>query len=136
MFTVYVVEFYRIVLLPFTIFFCEVTVLTELLHYACVQPVPRPAPAEDVKKWCVPKAVASDAALQANIDYVCSQGVDCRPIQPGGACFDPNNVRAHASFIMNAYYQIEGCHDFDCDFSGSAFITYTDPSTSLCPLLV
>ncbi|KAK6117909.1 hypothetical protein DH2020_022171 [Rehmannia glutinosa] len=101
---------------------------------APLQPIQRPAlppSAGDGKKWCVPKAGATDAELQANIDYVCSQGVDCHPIQPGGACFDPDNVRAHASFVMNAFYQTEGRHEFNCDFSGSGSITFTDPSTSL-----
>ncbi|KAI3470735.1 hypothetical protein Pfo_027398 [Paulownia fortunei] len=102
---------------------------------APLQPVPSPAlpaPAQDgKKKWCVPKAEATDAALQANIDYVCSQGVDCQPIQPGGPCFDPNTVRAHAAFTMNAFYQTEGRHDFNCDFSGSGVVTFTDPSMSL-----
>ncbi|GFQ01972.1 glucan endo-1 3-beta-glucosidase, partial [Phtheirospermum japonicum] len=88
--------------------------------------------AEGNKKWCVPKDEATLPQLQANIDYVCSEGVDCRPIQAGGACFDPNNVKAHASFIMNAFYQIKGRHDYDCNFSGSAMTTSTDPSTPLC----
>ncbi|KAL0388144.1 UNVERIFIED_CONTAM: Glucan endo-1,3-beta-glucosidase [Sesamum radiatum] len=97
-------------------------------------PAPRPAlpaPAQDGKKWCVPKPDATDAELQANIDYVCSQGLNCQPIQPGGPCFDPNTVRAHASFVMNTYYQSEGRHDFNCDFSGSGVLTFTDPSMFL-----
>ncbi|EYU33213.1 hypothetical protein ABFS82_06G145900 [Erythranthe guttata] len=102
---------------------------------APVQPIKRPTPAQDGKKWCVPKAEASDSELQKNIDYVCSQGVDCGPIQPGGACFDPNTVRSHASFVMNAFYQREGRHDFNCNFSGSGLITSTDPSTGNCKYL-
>ncbi|KAL0321953.1 UNVERIFIED_CONTAM: Glucan endo-1,3-beta-glucosidase [Sesamum calycinum] len=98
-------------------------------------PIPKPpvAPAATGgKKWCVPKADASDAALQANIDYVCSQGIDCKPIQAGGACFTPSTVRSHASFAMNSYYQTKGRKDFNCDFSGTAVITSTDPSTGGC----
>ena len=86
------------------------------------------APSAGSGKWCVPKADASDAALQANIDYVCSTGVNCRPIQTGGACFNPNNVRSHASYAMNAYYQANGRHDFNCDFNRTGVITSTDPS--------
>ncbi|OMO91253.1 Glycoside hydrolase, family 17 [Corchorus olitorius] len=78
-------------------------------------------------KWCVAKSEASNAALQANIDYVCSTGVNCRPIQSGGACFNPNNVRSHASYAMNAYYQANGRHDFNCDFNHTGLITSTDP---------
>lgn len=104
-----------------------------------MQPAPKPSPSTPLspqggKKWCVPKMDASEAALQADIDYVCSQGsVDCSPIQAGGTCFDPNNVRAHAAFVMNSFYQREGRHDFNCDFSGSAVITTTDPSMLLFP---
>lgn len=80
------------------------------------------------KKWCVPKSNASDQALQANIDYVCSNGVDCQPIQAGGPCFSPNTVRSHAAYAMNAYYQALGRHPFNCDFGGTGVITTTDPS--------
>ncbi|KAL8463109.1 hypothetical protein ACS0TY_033943 [Phlomoides rotata] len=95
----------------------------------------QPSPAPGAKKWCVPKQGVSDDALQDNIDYVCSQGLDCTPIQPGGACYDPDNRRSHAAFAMNAYYQTEGRHDFNCDFSGSGVITTTDPSNGPCKYL-
>ncbi|CAN1282842.1 Glucan endo-1,3-beta-glucosidase [Linum perenne] len=88
-----------------------------------------PAPAE--KQWCVPKSDASDEALQKNLDYVCSLGVDCRPIQDGGPCFSPNTVRSHASYAMNAYYQTYGHHDFNCDFGSTGVVTSTNPSASL-----
>lgn len=97
------------------------------------QPTPKPAtPAASGAKFCVAKAEASDAALQANIDYVCSKGADCKPIQAGGACFDPNSVRAHAQFIMNSYYQTNGRNAFNCDFSGTGVITTNDPSYGNC----
>ncbi|EPS63364.1 glycoside hydrolase, partial [Genlisea aurea] len=81
------------------------------------------------KRWCVPKPGATSAALQDNIDYVCSQpNLDCTPIQPGGACFDPNTAAAHASFVMNSFYQRSGRHDFNCYFSGTGILTYADPS--------
>lgn len=97
------------------------------------QPVPVPAPpALQGKKWCVPKAGTTDAALQSNIDYVCSQGLDCRPIQAGGACFNPNNVRSHAAFVMNSWYQSKGKADYDCDFSQTGFLTSADPSYGTC----
>ncbi|PIN02489.1 Glucan endo-1,3-beta-D-glucosidase [Handroanthus impetiginosus] len=113
----------------------DIGLLREETAAAPVEGVPRPAvpaPAQDGKKWCVPKADASDAELQENIDYVCSQGVDCQPIQPGGPCFSPNTVRAHAAFTMNTFYQTSGRHDFDCYFSGTGVLTETDPSTGLC----
>lgn len=90
-------------------------------------PVSTP-PAPGNKKWCVAKAEATDEQLQLNIDYVCSQGMDCGPIQPNGACFDPNTKRAHASYVMNSWYQSKGRNDFDCNFSGTGAIVNSDPS--------
>ncbi|GAB4831800.1 hypothetical protein Ancab_005813 [Ancistrocladus abbreviatus] len=98
-------------------------------------PVPAPAAAGGAgggKKWCVPKPEANDAELQKNIDYVCSQGVDCKPIQTGGPCFDPNTLRSHAQYLMNAYYQTKGQQDSMCDFSGTGMLTPSDPSYGAC----
>ncbi|PQQ06660.1 glucan endo-1 3-beta-glucosidase [Prunus yedoensis var. nudiflora] len=98
---------------------------------------PKPAtPAAPVaagggKKWCVAKPGATNQALQANIDYVCGKGVDCKPIQPGGTCFD-NDVKVRASYLMNAYYQANGRHDFNCDFSKTGQLTSADPSHGSC----
>ncbi|KAI3458707.1 hypothetical protein Pfo_015370 [Paulownia fortunei] len=105
---------------------------------ASVKNVPSPASSAPVaggKKWCVPKSDVSDAALQNNINYVCSQGIDCQPIQPGGACFSPSTVRAHASFAMNSFYHTKGPNDFNCDFSGTGVLTSIDPSTGACKYL-
>ena len=96
--------------------------------FCYIQDIPA-GPAVTVgKKYCVPKSDASDAALESNINYVCSQGIDCAPIKPGGACFKPDTLKAHASYVMNAYYHAKGLDDFNCDFSGSAVIISTDPS--------
>ncbi|XP_034704356.1 glucan endo-1,3-beta-glucosidase [Vitis riparia] len=84
------------------------------------------------KKWCVPKPDATDEALQSNINYVCSTGVDCKPIQPGGACYNPNTIRSHASYAMNAYYQTSGRHDFNCDFANTGVLATSDPSHGPC----
>ncbi|CAN6442631.1 unnamed protein product [Victoria cruziana] len=90
-----------------------------------------PGPATG-KKWCVPVQNADENALQANINYVCSSGVDCTPIQPGGACFQPATVRSHAAYAMNAYYQRSGRHDYNCDFAHTGLITNADPSYGSC----
>ncbi|CAL1374520.1 unnamed protein product [Linum trigynum] len=93
----------------------------------------RPAPVAGKKSWCVPKASASDQALQANINYVCSQkGMDCRPIQAGGPCFGPNKVRSHASFVMNSFYRLNGARPFNCDFAGTGVVANSDPSHGSC----
>ncbi|CAI9092402.1 OLC1v1027630C1 [Oldenlandia corymbosa var. corymbosa] len=85
------------------------------------------------KKWCVPRAGATDAALQNNINYVCSQGLDCRPIQQGGTCFNPNTVRSHAAYLMNLWFQTKGTTLQNCDFSGTGdIVTDRDPSYGAC----
>ncbi|KAK6926970.1 X8 domain [Dillenia turbinata] len=93
-----------------------------------------PAPSGSLdKRWCIPTSDASDQVLQANIDFVCSSGsVDCKPIQDGGSCFNPDTVKSHASYAMNAYYQANGRHDFDCDFARSGTLTPSDPSYGDC----
>ncbi|KAL2928716.1 Glucan endo-1 3-beta-glucosidase [Bienertia sinuspersici] len=112
------------------------------------KPQPRPTPAKGrghvapkpttpalpgpAKGWCVPKPEATDAQLQSNINYVCSQGVDCKPIQAGGACFSPNNVRAHATYAMNTYYQTKGRQPSQCDFSHTGVLTNRNPSSGTC----
>lgn len=80
------------------------------------------------KQWCLPKAGADTDTLQRNIDYVCGLGLNCGPIQEGGACFEPNTVRAHAAYAMNEYYQAMGMYGYDCDFEETGAITDVDPS--------
>ncbi|XP_020571185.1 glucan endo-1,3-beta-glucosidase-like [Phalaenopsis equestris] len=93
---------------------------------------PTPAPT-GTTEWCVATGGASEAALQANIDYACSTaGVDCGPIQAGGPCFQPNTAQAHANYAMNAYYQFAGRHDFNCDFGRTGVIVTNDPSNGDC----
>ncbi|CAN6831534.1 unnamed protein product [Brassica oleracea] len=82
-------------------------------------------------KWCVAKQEATDAQLGTNIDWVCSQGIDCKTISPSGTCFD-NRLKTLASFIMNVYYQSKGGSEDACSFGGSGIVVTTDPSTSTC----
>lgn len=94
-----------------------------------VNPSPNPT-ASSV--WCVPKTGVSDAQLQANLDYACSQGIDCTPIQPGGACFEPNTVASHAAYAMNLLYQSSGKNSWNCDFTQTATLTSSNPSYNAC----
>ncbi|XWS74972.1 hypothetical protein CRYUN_Cryun01aG0044600 [Craigia yunnanensis] len=100
-----------------------------------MQPQPTPSLATSVpsgKKFCVPKPGVTDAQLQSNLDYACSQGTNCSPIQPGGPCAEPATARSRATFAMNSYYQSHGQVDSACDFSGTAQITTINPSYGNC----
>uniref|UniRef100_A0A5B6Z4T5 glucan endo-1,3-beta-D-glucosidase n=1 Tax=Davidia involucrata TaxID=16924 RepID=A0A5B6Z4T5_DAVIN len=91
-----------------------------------------PAPKPNKAAWCVPKAGVSDAQLQTNLDYACGQGIDCTPIQPGGACFEPNTVASHATYAMNLLYQTAGRNPWNCDFSQTATLSSNNPSYNGC----
>ncbi|KAI3446103.1 hypothetical protein Pfo_002768 [Paulownia fortunei] len=92
-----------------------------------VNPIPSPAAG-----WCVPRPGISDAQLQANLDYACGQGIDCSPIQPGGACFEPTTVVSHAAYAMNLLYQSAGRNPWNCDFMQTATLITTNPSYNAC----
>lgn len=85
--------------------------------------------------WCVAKNNAEDGPLQAALDWACGLGgADCRPIQQGGACFEPNDIQFHASYAFNDYYLRNGFSQQACDFGGTAALTSLNPS-ELCPRL-
>ncbi|OVA03875.1 X8 [Macleaya cordata] len=89
---------------------------------------------DETTTWCIAKDEVSDAALQGVIDFVCDDSttkVDCSPIRPGGYCYEPPTIHAHASFVMNRYYVTRGRYPWTCDFSGNGHIIPTDPSTYL-----
>lgn len=79
----------------------------------------------------MPRPGIADAQLQANLDYACSQGIDCSPIQPGGACFEPATVLSHAAYAMNLLYQSAGRNPWNCDFLQTASVSTTNPSKLL-----
>ncbi|XP_022773764.1 PLASMODESMATA CALLOSE-BINDING PROTEIN 1-like [Durio zibethinus] len=82
--------------------------------------------------WCVASQSASQTALQVALDYACGYGgADCAAIQPGGSCYNPNTVRAHASYAFNSYFQKNPVPS-SCNFGGTAITTSTDPSSERC----
>ncbi|KAG7535291.1 X8 domain [Arabidopsis thaliana x Arabidopsis arenosa] len=84
------------------------------------------------RQWCMAMPTATNEQLQANIDFACSQNVDCTPIQPGGTCYEPNTLFDHASFVMNAYYQSHGRTEDACRFDRTGCFVFIDPSNGSC----
>ncbi|KAM7253329.1 hypothetical protein ACFE04_008903 [Oxalis oulophora] len=82
--------------------------------------------------WCVARSDASNQALQLAIDYACSSGADCSPLQSSGLCFLPNTMQAHASYAFNSYFQRKNMAPGSCQFSGTATVAQTDPSYGSC----
>jgi len=81
------------------------------------------------KTWCVANPDAGKQKLQAGLDFACGEGgADCRPIQPGATCYDPNTLVAHSSFAFNSYYQKQGRGMGDCYFGGAAYVVTQEPS--------
>lgn len=83
--------------------------------------------------WCVAKPHADEKVIEAVLNFCCGGGgVDCREITENGDCFAPDKLHAHASYAMNAYYQMHGRNYWNCDFKGTGLVTFSDPSKLSC----
>lgn len=82
-----------------------------------------------MKLWCVAKNNADDTALQSALDWACGTGgADCAPIQQGGGCYDPADIRRTASYAFNNYCIKNGMTEDTCNFANTAALTSLDPS--------
>ncbi|CAL4922877.1 unnamed protein product [Urochloa decumbens] len=83
--------------------------------------------------FCVALQNANPAALQAGLNWACGPGhADCSDIQPGGPCYQQNNLAALASYAYNDYYQKMSSTGATCSFNGTATTTTNDPSSGSC----
>ncbi|KAJ0110788.1 hypothetical protein Patl1_01944 [Pistacia atlantica] len=105
------------------------------------QPVSTPGNRGGVSKsttgntWCVANGEVGKEKLQAALDFACGEGkADCRPIQPGSSCYDPNTLEAHASFAFNSYYQKMSRAGGSCYFGGAAHVVTQPPKYGACEL--
>lgn len=79
--------------------------------------------------YCIAMDGVDSKSLQAALDWACGPGrANCSEIQPGEDCYQPNNVKNHASYAFDSYYQKEKKVPGSCDFKGVAMITTSDPS--------
>ncbi|XP_047333334.1 PLASMODESMATA CALLOSE-BINDING PROTEIN 2-like [Impatiens glandulifera] len=82
--------------------------------------------------WCICKDGISDNVLQKTLDYACGNGADCNPIHPTGTCYGPNTLKAHCNYAVNSFFQKKGQAQGTCDFTGTATVITSDPSTTGC----
>lgn len=85
--------------------------------------------------WCVvrtDKGAVNETAVREQAAAAC---VDvpglCDPVRPGGACFLPDTVSAHASYVFSAHWNRFSDDYGGCYFGGFAVETTLDPSQYL-----
>ncbi|EER90524.1 probable glucan endo-1,3-beta-glucosidase A6 [Sorghum bicolor] len=86
--------------------------------------------------WCVvatDKGPVNETAVRAQVAAACADvpGL-CDPVRPGGACFLPDTVSAHASYVFSAHWNRFSEDYGGCYFAGFAVETTVDPSHGSC----
>ncbi|KAG0500675.1 hypothetical protein HPP92_000747 [Vanilla planifolia] len=85
------------------------------------------------RQWCIADEQTPDNVLQNALDWACGPGgADCRMIQPNKPCYLPNNMRNHASYAFNSYWQKFKNKGGSCYFNGAAMVTNLNPSHGPC----
>ncbi|KAK8961731.1 Glucan endo-1,3-beta-glucosidase 1 [Platanthera guangdongensis] len=83
-------------------------------------------------QWCIADEQTPEGVLQQALDWACGPGgSDCAMIQPKESCYLPNNVKSHASYAFNIYWQKFKNKGGSCYFNGAAMVTDLNPSKSL-----
>ncbi|KAF0912512.1 hypothetical protein E2562_014097 [Oryza meyeriana var. granulata] len=91
------------------------------------------------KLWCVVRTddhggAVNETAVREQIEAACADEAGlCDPVRPGGECYLPNTVAAHASYVFSAHWnRFSKVYGGWCYFAGLAVETTADPSHGSC----
>ncbi|CAN6280586.1 unnamed protein product [Urochloa humidicola] len=86
--------------------------------------------------WCVvstDKGPVNETAVAEQVAAACTDKAGlCDAVRPGGACYLPNTVAAHASYVFSAHWNSFSEDYGGCYFGGLAVETTVDPSHGSC----
>ncbi|KAK3146556.1 hypothetical protein QOZ80_3BG0268020 [Eleusine coracana subsp. coracana] len=84
------------------------------------------------RQWCVanPNAPGLQGRVADSVGYACGFA-DCTSLGYGSSC-NGLDVVGNASYVFNAYFQVQDQAEGSCDFQGLAVQTAQDPSTNGC----